>query len=170
MLRVPSASLAVNLSALMPSISRLSAVNVEPSLMRSRNSLKASAALSVPKAPACNPLSSRLKNCEASAPPLANCVEYSVMESRKSSEEFSPFWKPVVIKPKACSLVSPNLSINSAAASTLSFTSMPNASRKAMASSVDACRSVAPPSRAKACSTVAILAATSSMESPKLLP
>ncbi len=81
----PSEIFPVNTSALMPSISSDSFVKSLPSSTRNRNSLKASAALSVPMTPVSRPVSIIEKNWAADAPPLANWVENSLILSRKSS-------------------------------------------------------------------------------------
>ena len=86
-----------------PSSSSAALASLVPSWTRTPNSFMASAILSVPSTPPAAPVSIRLKNWSAAKPDCAKRLEYSPIESRKSSLLLRPFWKPAAIRSKAWS-------------------------------------------------------------------
>ena len=131
-------------------------------------SFTASPNLSIDQVPWLAPFASMLNISFALNPAEANCTEYSLIVSSRSSFWFKPFCAPCAIKLKASSEDIPNLSIKELAVRTDSDTSMPNTSRNDKAFSVTPCKeslSMSP----IICNIVDIDSPTSSIESPKLL-
>ena len=141
-----------------PPITGLSTTSPSPvvsSLSLIPNSLKASAALSVPSTPPAIPLSSIEKNSVAVAPLSANRLLYSPMESSKSPLASRPRAKPDAITSVASALVRPNSSMSVRVAATTDVTSVPYRRASSCASSRTAVRSTS----FRPCSTVrAVLA------------
>ena len=102
----PLPNSAVVSSTFRPRVSKAPAVDSLPSSTRIENSLMASAARSVSRAPPRTACEIRPIACSPSIPSLRNWVPYSFMVSSRSSDRFRPFCCAAVSRSKASAGVS----------------------------------------------------------------